>query len=40
MAQVERNIRAAQLPPLSPQQMQEAARIYEKHIKEVVHHLW
>lgn len=40
MSQVERNIRAAQLPPLSPQQMQEAARIYEKHIKEAVHHLW
>ncbi len=38
--QVERNIRAAQLPPLSPHQMQEAARIYEKYIKEEVHHQW
>lgn len=38
--QVERNVRAAQLPPLSPHQMQEAARIYEKYIKEEVHHLW
>ena len=38
--QVERNIRAAQLPPLSPHQMQEAARIYEKFIKEEVHPQW
>ena len=38
--QVERNIRAAQLPPLSPHQMQEAVRIYEKYIKEEVHPQW
>jgi aryl-alcohol dehydrogenase-like predicted oxidoreductase len=40
MDQVERNVRAAQLPPLSPHQMQEAARIYEKFIKDEVHSKW
>lgn len=38
--QVEKNVRAAQLPPLSPHQMQEAKRIYEEFIKEEIHHQW
>ncbi|HSF56166.1 MAG TPA: aldo/keto reductase [Algoriphagus sp.] len=38
--QVEQNVRAAQLPPLSSNQMQEAFRIYEKYIKEEVHYHW
>jgi hypothetical protein len=38
--QVEKNVRAAQLPTLSPHQMQEAKRIYEELIKEEVHHQW
>lgn len=39
-AQVEKNIRASELPPLSQFQMQEAARVYEKYIKEEVHFQW
>jgi aryl-alcohol dehydrogenase-like predicted oxidoreductase len=38
--QVEKNIRASQLPPLSPHQMQEAVRIYEKYIKQEIHAQW
>lgn len=38
--QVEQNIRAGQLPPLSPNQMQEASRVYEQYIKAEVHPLW
>lgn len=38
--QLNANVRASQLPPLSPHQMQEAARIYEQYIKPEVHHLW
>jgi len=38
--QVEKNIRASQLPPLSPHQMQEAVRIYEKYIKQEIHPQW
>jgi aryl-alcohol dehydrogenase-like predicted oxidoreductase len=40
LAQVEQNIRAGQLPPLSPNQMQEASRIYEQYIKAQVHTQW
>jgi aryl-alcohol dehydrogenase-like predicted oxidoreductase len=40
LAQVDQNIRAGQLPPLSPNQMQEASRIYEQHIKAQVHGQW
>jgi len=40
LAQVEQNIRAGQLPPLSPSQMQEAVRIYEQHIKAEIHPQW
>ena len=40
LAQVDQNIRAGQLPPLSPNQMQEASRIYEQHIKAQVHAQW
>ena len=39
-SQVEKNIRASKLPPLSPSQMQEAAMIYNKFIKEEVHFQW
>ena len=38
--QVEKNVRAAQLPTLSPHQMQEAKRIYVEFIKGEVHHQW
>lgn len=38
--QVRKNITASQLPSLTSVQMQEARRIYEKHIKGEVHHLW
>ena len=40
LEQVDQNIRAGQLPPLSPTQMQEASRIYEQHIKAQVHGQW
>lgn len=38
--QVEKNVRASNLPPLSPAQMQVAARVYEEYIKEEVHYQW
>jgi aryl-alcohol dehydrogenase-like predicted oxidoreductase len=40
VVQVEKNARAAQLPPLSPHQMQESVRIYEKYIKKEIHQQW
>ncbi len=40
MEQVEKNIVASELPTLTSVQIQEARRIYEKYIKEEVHHLW
>jgi aryl-alcohol dehydrogenase-like predicted oxidoreductase len=40
MDQVRKNITASELPPLTSVQMQEARRVYEKYIKEEVHHLW
>ena len=38
--QVEENIRAADLPPLSAFQMEQVRTIYENSIKEQVHQLW
>jgi aryl-alcohol dehydrogenase-like predicted oxidoreductase len=38
--QVEANIRAAALPPLTQQQMQGVQQVYEKYIKPSVHELW
>jgi aryl-alcohol dehydrogenase-like predicted oxidoreductase len=40
MEQVEKNIRAGQLPPLSPNQMQEAVRIYDTYLKSLMHKQW
>jgi aryl-alcohol dehydrogenase-like predicted oxidoreductase len=37
---VEPNIRAADLPPLSGEQMNTVEEIYTRHFKSVVHHLW
>lgn len=38
--QVSANIRAAELPALSKEQMEGVKRIYEQHIKPTVHELW
>lgn len=38
--QLNANIKASQLPPLSPLQMKEAVRIYDQYIKSEVHHQW
>jgi aryl-alcohol dehydrogenase-like predicted oxidoreductase len=38
--QVEENCRAADLPPLSRETMQSISEIYEKTIRERVHHYW
>lgn len=40
LEQVEKNIAASDVLPLSLVQMEEARKIYEKHIKSEVHHLW
>ena len=40
VTQVEKNVRASRLPQLSPHQMQEAKRIYERYIKGEVHDQW
>ncbi len=39
-AQVEDNIRAADLPPISPATMERVRDIYERRIREQVHHYW
>ena len=39
-AQVEENVRVADLPPLSDQVMQQVRDIYDRHIRDSVHHIW
>lgn len=39
-SQVEDNVRAANLPPINDEQMQEIARIYDSLIREQVHQRW
>ncbi len=39
-AQVIDNVAAADLPPLTPEQMAEVRRIYDQYIREQVHHRW
>ncbi len=39
-AQVEENVRAAALPPLSAETMQAVRQLYEQHIRPLVHHYW
>jgi aryl-alcohol dehydrogenase-like predicted oxidoreductase len=38
--QVEENVRAADLPPLSDDTMDAVRDIYDRHIREMVHHRW
>jgi aryl-alcohol dehydrogenase-like predicted oxidoreductase len=38
--QVEANCAAADLPPLSPEAMDVVRRIYDEHIRKLVHHRW
>jgi aryl-alcohol dehydrogenase-like predicted oxidoreductase len=38
--QVEDNVRAADLPPLSPESMAAVRRVYESSVKRHVHHCW
>lgn len=39
-AQVRDNVRAAQLPPLTEEQMQAAARIYDQYLRQIIHPQW
>jgi len=39
-SQVEENVRAADLPPLSPQVMRAVSKIYSTEMKPLVHHYW
>ena len=39
-AQAEDNVKAAELPPLSPEQMAAIRAIYDRHIRAEVHHRW
>jgi aryl-alcohol dehydrogenase-like predicted oxidoreductase len=39
-AQVEENVRAADLPALSDETMQRVRELYERRIKQLVHHYW
>ena len=39
-AQVEDNVAAAEMPPLSDDVMQRAQQIYDSHVREEVHHRW
>ncbi|MBN1798393.1 MAG: aldo/keto reductase [Spirochaetales bacterium] len=38
--QMEQNIKAADLPPLTQEQMTDVKRIYDEYIRNPVHHLW
>jgi aryl-alcohol dehydrogenase-like predicted oxidoreductase len=38
--QVEENVAAAELPPLSDETMAQVRAIYDEHIRELVHHYW
>jgi aryl-alcohol dehydrogenase-like predicted oxidoreductase len=39
-AQAEDNVAAADLPPLSPETMAQVRAIYDRHIRQLVHHYW
>ncbi len=39
-SQVEDNVAAAEMPPLSDEVMQRAREIYDGHVREEVHHRW
>ena len=39
-AQLEENVKADDLPPLSPETMAAIARIYDEDIRPLVHHRW
>jgi aryl-alcohol dehydrogenase-like predicted oxidoreductase len=38
--QTEDNVRAAELPPLTPQMMERVQAIYDESIRPLVHHRW
>lgn len=38
--QVQANARAADLPPLTDEQMQTVQRVYDEHVRQQVHHCW
>ncbi len=40
VSQVEDNVKASNLPPLTNSQMEEVRMVYDKYIKEYVHQLW
>ena len=40
ISQVEDNVAAAEMPPLSEETMQRAREIYDRHVREEVHHRW
>jgi len=39
-SQAEENISAAGLPPLSEETMDQVRAVYDRHIRELVHHYW
>ena len=40
ISQVEDNVAAAEMPPLSEATMQRAREIYDRHVREEVRHRW
>ncbi|WBL43734.1 aldo/keto reductase [Algoriphagus halophytocola] len=40
ISQLESNVKASELPGLTPGQMKAVQEVYDKHIREAVHHLW
>ncbi|MEB2776448.1 aldo/keto reductase [Algoriphagus sp. D3-2-R+10] len=40
LSQLESNVKAGQLPEITPVQMQAVKKVYDNHIREEVHHLW
>ncbi|MEB2782475.1 aldo/keto reductase [Algoriphagus sp. C2-6-M1] len=39
-SQLESNVKAGQLPEITPEQMQAVKKVYDNHIRDEVHHLW
>jgi len=40
ISQVEENVAAADIPPLSDEVMHKVRDVYDRSIRELVHHLW
>ncbi|MEO1381829.1 MAG: aldo/keto reductase, partial [Bacteroidota bacterium] len=40
ISHVQQNVAASEIPPLPDMAMQDVEEVYDKYIKQYVHHLW